>query len=667
MKKIWIIAAAAVVISSCSKDSESGDGTTPNEEVVGQKITATINMPQSKSVVDTKISSDYGEEEWIFTWDAEDKADKVFSVYTTENEYKYASLTSESIADGASSAQFTGTLTSPKQYNLIYTSGRALWSETESKPSISGETIQLNLEQGQNGELNNLVMVGEPTVVEGEEDININPGLNHVGGFMVLNINFENVPEHWRNVTLDTIIYEGLNTQCIINPTANGVFDDGFYSDFVKKEIVILPESDITVESGGDDDDAIAKFYLNILPTTLAVNESLTVTLAFSNGTSVVLTKTNTSGEAIDFNRAEFSTNNFECDFDVETLRYPFEGSGDSDTYFVESTKNYTISTTRHLTSLAALANDGKISDGTYTFTLSDDIDLSSVGEFEWPTIGYSTTNPFVGVFDGAGHKISNYQATISTDAAETFDSVFYSLGLFGYVYGTETVVKNLIIENGDNYMARAGMHCGILAGTMQNSTIVNCGCDANSSAQIYTRGALGGLVGKAYDGVTIYNSYNYGSLICKESLSGNNINVGGLCGTTYQLDASVNNINNCISAGTFEEIVATDEISEDVDADEGTVSAGAFAGTIKGGDNFTGIYYLIFSESGFTTWIGTGTPGILTYYSRSETQFKDGTVVTQINGTAATLAGETSLEISGWETGESGYPTLTFTNVLNQ
>jgi len=148
--------------------------------------------------------------------------------------------------------------------------------------------------------------------------------------------------------------------------------------------------------------------------------------------------------------------------------------------------------------------------EGTY-FVLTDDIDLSGYdgeeGRPEFHTIGTGDGGrSFAGVFDGAGHTISNL----------TLDLTNGYVGLFGYLYGASGEVKNvgLIDINVSGEGAVGG-----LVGYNSGGRIIGCYANGSVSGQLEV---IGGLVG-----------YNRGEVInC--SYTGNvsgSSNVGGLVG----------------------------------------------------------------------------------------------------------------------------------------
>ena len=100
----------------------------------------------------------------------------------------------------------------------------------------------------------------------------------------------------------------------------------------------------------------------------------------------------------------------------------------------------YLITTGEELAYLAETVNNGTNYSGQY-FQLINDIDLNNI---EWTPIG-NTSNSFRGIFDGAGHIISN--VTISTNSTP---SSIESYGIFGTIGGgaQRAVIKNLEIDN---------------------------------------------------------------------------------------------------------------------------------------------------------------------------------------------------------------------------
>ena len=167
-------------------------------------------------------------------------------------------------------------------------------------------------------------------------------------------------------------------------------------------------------------------------------------------------------------------------------------------------------------------------------FKLMADIDLSAfdgkdgrptfniVGGHPW---GLEDDKPFSGVFDGDGYTISN----LSYTCTETYD-----IGLFGYVSGPNSVIRNLQLT-WPNIDAGTGGVVGALIGYLESGTVANCHVEGGNVSGGWE---VGGLVGTSYQGaITGCNS--------TVTVSGNR-SIGGLVGTSYQ-----GTIADCISTAT--------------------------------------------------------------------------------------------------------------------
>jgi hypothetical protein len=187
-------------------------------------------------------------------------------------------------------------------------------------------------------------------------------------------------------------------------------------------------------------------------------------------------------------------------------------------------------------------------------FKLMADIDLSGFTGTEFNIIGTDFDNTFKGVFDGNGHKISNFTYTSTgTDY----------IGLFGYADDPNVEIKDLGLIN-PNIDAGTGSFAGSLVG-VNLGTLTNCyaqdGSVSNSGASSYD--GVGGLVGynsgpmtNCYSTADVTSAYRVGGLVgwnntgtisncCAQgdSVSGNQY-IGGLVG--YNREGT---ITNCYSA----------------------------------------------------------------------------------------------------------------------
>jgi hypothetical protein len=186
------------------------------------------------------------------------------------------------------------------------------------------------------------------------------------------------------------------------------------------------------------------------------------------------------------------------------------------------------------------------INDYNKCFIMTADLDLDPClpgGQvFTTAVIGRVREYGFIGVFDGAGHKITN----LTIDANEPG-----CIGLFGWIGdGNEmggVKVKNLIIED-INIVTHSSGDVGGLAGCSENYSDVN-NCYSTGNIIIITSGDywggsfdIGGLVGLNYYAGNISNCFSSVNIICGDWCA----EVGGLAGRNWGGD-----INNCFATGT--------------------------------------------------------------------------------------------------------------------
>jgi WD40 repeat protein len=146
-------------------------------------------------------------------------------------------------------------------------------------------------------------------------------------------------------------------------------------------------------------------------------------------------------------------------------------------------------------------------------FRLISDIDLSNYVGTEFNIIGIP--NPFSGVFDGNGKKITNLNHTN---------------GLFVSVSGA---IRDLGLIDA-NVDTGTGYRVGSLVDNLQGGTISNCYAEGGS---VLGGSDVGGLVGALNRGATITNCYATGSVLGERT-------VGGLVGRNS------GTITNCYSSG---------------------------------------------------------------------------------------------------------------------
>ncbi len=126
------------------------------------------------------------------------------------------------------------------------------------------------------------------------------------------------------------------------------------------------------------------------------------------------------------------------------------------------SFKTHVINTAAELSSFAASVNNGNAYKNCYV-CLNSDINMSGVTA---TAIG-SPSSPFMGIFDGKGHIISNFKLSSSAKFQ----------GLFGFVKGG--VVQNLRLEGAS---ITGGNYSGTIVGNNEGGAVYCCGTDATAT-----------------------------------------------------------------------------------------------------------------------------------------------------------------------------------------
>ena len=214
----------------------------------------------------------------------------------------------------------------------------------------------------------------------------------------------------------------------------------------------------------------------------------------------------------------------------------------------------YQLDSYNDLIWFAALVNGTFLNDGTQNSAANAVLtaDITIPEGVEWTpmaasavfgnsasTVAETTDKSYSGVFDGAGHKISNLN--IRVNAAEL------TSGLFGAVTGT---IKNLGIvnasfNNNGLYDGRFGAICGLLVKDSETTTeglVQNCYV-AHSS--IKANGKIAGAIVGANYGGTIANCYEYNN-----SIEGNE-RIGNLVGDNQNDNKTTpmkGTVSNCYS-----------------------------------------------------------------------------------------------------------------------
>ena len=180
----------------------------------------------------------------------------------------------------------------------------------------------------------------------------------------------------------------------------------------------------------------------------------------------------------------------------------------------------YLIYTAEHLQMIGLI-----LCDCDKHFRLMADIDLSAYDGTSFNIIGRYPEYPFVGVFDGQGHTISNFTyASTGTDHIGLF-------GRVGYYEGEDGAIENLGLLN-PRIDAGTGRYVGSLVGWNSSGTITNCYVAGGSVAG---DDCIGGLVGGSPGPIT--------NCASSASVAGD-VRVGGLAGW-------VSTLKNSYAAGT--------------------------------------------------------------------------------------------------------------------
>lgn len=201
-------------------------------------------------------------------------------------------------------------------------------------------------------------------------------------------------------------------------------------------------------------------------------------------------------------------------------------------------------------------------------FKLTADIDMSEISTDNFNIIGicdyYGRTGefgyPFTGGFDGNGKTISNLNFYTPEDDY---------IGLFGYVYNDDTVIKDLVLVD-PIIKGPSGYGIGPLVGYLHRGACERCGVQGG---RVEGYRLVGGLVGN-HDGSLISDSYSSCSVSGMQS-------VGGLAGTNG------NKISNCYSTGS---ILGKEDVGGLLGLNVGDIIGCYATGSVSGSTNVGGL-----------------------------------------------------------------------------
>lgn len=182
--------------------------------------------------------------------------------------------------------------------------------------------------------------------------------------------------------------------------------------------------------------------------------------------------------------------------------------------------------------------NNSAWSEGVYV-DLKNSLNL---GEYVWEPIGSNSSGDnntrWLGYFDGNGFII--YDLKIEQEAI----GISYN-GLFGYISGENTYVKNLGLSVPQiTVLATSNTYVGSFVGYLNNGLIQNCYSDAGNIAAGFSGvvyAYVGGIVGNNFNG-QIKESYNTNEIIVN-NVNENSTYIGGIVGNNYGGEAVVEEV----------------------------------------------------------------------------------------------------------------------------
>ena len=172
----------------------------------------------------------------------------------------------------------------------------------------------------------------------------------------------------------------------------------------------------------------------------------------------------------------------------------------------------------------------------------------------------YELETAFYGVFNGAGHKITNLTVSADTDA-----------GLFGYTVNAE--IKNLVIENAT---VSSSYYAGAIAGRTLSSSVNNCAVisadisASSSSGNAYAGGMAGYSGNKTYyfeiGEVLDYDITNEATPFCNSPKTDSFFSCVVLDGVSVSSSGISGGIAAEISSGTVKDIFSSASLTSQSD-----------------------------------------------------------------------------------------------------
>lgn len=276
-------------------------------------------------------------------------------------------------------------------------------------------------------------------------------------------------------------------------------------------------------------------------------------------------------------------------------------------------TDPYLISTPDHLEQLRQDVASGLV-DGNSYFKLANDIDLSSYdndadsSNGNWTPIGTST-NPFIGHFDGNGFAVENMTINLPQTSY---------VGLFGYAKEDSTIsnvgVEKVDISGQSNIGALVGTfqgnsitqsystgtvngggdYVGGLVGSLGDWGVVSNGTHLYSTTNVKGKDFVGGIVGFHMEG-EIQRSYTIGEVVGSWA-------VGGITG---------NQVGTLIDVYSASTIKGNDDVGGLAGVNEGPIVKSYFVGSVEGSPNSSGPLFggtISISQGAYDSFYNTDT-----------------------------------------------------------
>ncbi|MHC4324234.1 MAG: GLUG motif-containing protein, partial [Planctomycetota bacterium] len=220
-------------------------------------------------------------------------------------------------------------------------------------------------------------------------------------------------------------------------------------------------------------------------------------------------------------------------------------------------------------------------------FKLMADIDLKDFGDSSFNLIG-SESHPFMGVFDGNGHTISNLNYAVTGHEEPVEDAFIHSFGLFRHLDDPNAMIRDLRLVNPEIRPAstceKRLWNVGALVGSLGSGFISNCSVEGG---RVQGERGIGGLTGSNWG--TITDCYTTCMVRLAEQRPLPTVNAlfdsreffGGLVGVNFR------EISNCHAVG---EISGERTVGGLVGETYGRISNSWSGGDISGDYNIGGL-----------------------------------------------------------------------------